>query len=160
MSETLSPETWEKTIPGGVWVLTVDHVGNEKPKRLKGPSGFRFRVHPREREAVSAKYAFPEQDPFRNGILKPVSLTPDEVDERVPDHDSEQALNNEDLVALFAKSGMAFHSAVKKLNEVNARRLLDLAGENAEAVTTAQKEFLEKHVAENFLKQTTGHGVD
>jgi len=162
MSENLSPETWEKTIPGGAWILTVDHVGNERPKRIKGPSGTRFRVHPREREAASIKFAFPEQDPFRNGIFKPVSLAPEEVKERVPEHDAEQALSNDELIALFAKNGNAFQAAVKKLNEVNVRRLNDLAeGEdNQEIVSTAQKSFLETYIGENFTLQTTGGDAD
>jgi hypothetical protein len=151
MSETPQYETWEKTTAGGVWIQNVDPVRNtETPKRVRGKSGYRFRIPTRDREATSARFYEAERDPFRNGTLVRVDMDPEAVIEAIPGYDADQALTDEALVAIFAKNGNAFQSAVKKLNERNCRRLADLAAANPETVRAAQVTFLSSYIVENY----------
>lgn len=144
-------EIWETTTRGGVWIIQiVDKHGTQKPKRIKGKPGYRVRITQADREASGMKFSEPKDDPFLNGTLKRVDAPVETVKEEIPDYDAEQALSDADLLVLFASSGNAFQSKVKKLNERNARRLLAIGEENAEAVTTAQREFLDTYIVETY----------
>lgn len=149
MSE-IQYETWEATTAGGVWVLQVDSRGVEKPRRIKGKPGFRFRVTTRDREASGARFYESAQDPFQNGTFVRVDKPKDKVVEEIPGYDVEQALTDPDLLKLFGASGNAFQAKVRKLNQRNVRRLAALAEENPELVSSAQEKFLEQHIIENY----------
>lgn len=143
-------ETWETTTAGGVWILSVDHRGAEKPRRIKGKAGFRFRCTEADREASGARFYDAKQDPFRNGTFVRVDKSVEKTVEQIPDYDVEQALTDADLLKLLASSGMAFQAKVRKLNERNVRRLASLAEKNPELVSAAQEKFLTTHIVENY----------
>jgi len=143
-------ETWETTTAGGVWILSVDHRGVEKPRRIKGKAGHRFRCTAADREASGARFYDSKQDPFLNGTFVRADKAPEKVREELPDYDVEQALTDAELVKVLASSGMAFQSKVRKLNERNVRRLVALAEGNPDLVSSAQEKFLEQHVVENY----------
>lgn len=151
MSASENPvETWETTTSGGVWIMTVDTRGVEKPKRIKGKPGFRVRITQRDREASGAKFFESHRDPFLNGTLKRVDIPDEKIVEVIPEYDVEQALSDTQLLAMFTSNGNAFRAKVSKLNERNVFRLADLADGNKEGVSTAQLAFLTEHIAENY----------
>lgn len=150
MSDEIVYETWETTTAGGVWIYQVNDRGVEKPRRIKGKSGFKFRVTQRDREHSGARFYNSGQDPFQNGTFVRSDRKPEDVAKEIPGYDVDQALTDSDLIALFASSGNAFQSKVRKLNERNARRLSELAVTVPDAVSTAQEQFLTKHIVETF----------
>ena len=149
MSESKS-ETWQTTTAGGVWIFQVDHRGVEKPRRIKGKAGFRFRCTAADREASGARFYDPKDDPFLNGTFVRVGMEPEAVAEELPGYDVEQALTDPDLIKVFASSGNAFQAKVRKLNERNVRRLAALAEDNPDLVSSAQEKFLEQYIIENY----------
>ena len=144
-------EVWETTTPGGVWIMVLD-VRNplmQRPRRIKGKSGTRFKVSSPDREANHAMHVEPESDPFLNGTFKRVDVPTAEVVEQMPDYNKEQALSDKDLLT-FTSSGNAFHAKVKKFTERNVRRMLALAESNSELVSSAQLTFLTDYIIENY----------
>lgn len=140
-------EIWETTTQGRVWVVTTDHKGHEKPISVGGKLGARLRITSVDREINQDRILEDTSDPFRNGILKRVDADQN-TDERTA---SDQALDTNELVTVFAKSGMAFQSAVKKLNERNVRRLREMC--DAVDASTSQVAFLDKHIEEHYRQQ-------
>jgi len=147
-------ETWEKNTPGGVWILSLNARGDERPKRIKGPSGYRFKVQTREREASGARFVYPAQDPFLNGTFKRVDVKPEAVVQKVEGYDVENALSDADLLALLTSTGNAFQSRVKKLTERNVRRLADLFedDDSRDLAKRSQVDFVKQYIAENYAK--------
>lgn len=143
-------ETWETTTAGGVWILTVDHRGVEKPRRIKGVAGYKFRCTEADREASGARFYDAKQDPFLNGTFVRSGMPAEKVVEEIPNYDVEQAFSDDDLVKVLASSGMAFQTKVRKLNERNARRLAALAEDHPDLVSSAQEKFLTQHIMENY----------
>jgi hypothetical protein len=143
-------EVWETTTAGGVWIYRVNDRGVETPRRIKGKTGFRFKVTARDREASGARFYEAKQDPFLNGTFVRVDKSVEKILEDLPEYDVDQALTDGDLLKVLASSGNAFQAKVRKLNERNVRRLVVLAEENPDVVSSAQEKFLETHVAENY----------
>ena len=145
-------EVWETTTAGGVWIYRVAHNGVERPVRIKGKSGHRFKVTERDREASGARFSDPKGDPFLNGTFKRVDLPTEQVKALIPDYDAEQALSDAELLKLFTSSGNAFRSKVKALNERNARRLGALSEDkaNKELISAAQLDFLTSYIIETY----------
>lgn len=137
-------EIWETVTEGRVWVVTTDHRGHERRTSVGGKAGARLRITTVDREINQDRIMEDTSDPFRNGMLRRVDADQN-TDERTA---SDQALTTEQLVTVFAKSGMAFQSAVKKLNERNVRRLREMC--EAVDASTSQVAFLDKHISENF----------
>ena len=116
-------------------VLDVRNPLMQRPRRIKGKSGTRFKVSSPDREANHAMHVEPESDPFLNGTFKRVDVPTAEVVEQMPDYNKEQALSDKDLLVTFTSSGNAFHAKVKKFTERNVRRMLALAESNSELVS-------------------------
>lgn len=142
-------ETWETTTAGGVWIYTVSDQGVEKPRRIKGKSGTRFKVKVRDREYHSDHFVDPSRDPFLNGTFKYVGA-PGGKQDPPEGYQSERALSDDDLKELFKKSGNAFHAAVKKLDERNVRRLDSLATSEEGVASVSQAAFLTKYIDMEF----------
>lgn len=140
-------EIWETTTAGRVWVVTTDHRGHERRVSVGAKVGARLRITTVDREINQDRVMEDTSDPFRNGMLKRVDADQN-TDERTA---SDQALTTEELLTVFAKSGMAFQAAVRKLNERNVRRLRELC--EAVDASTSQVAFLDKYVDENFRQQ-------
>jgi hypothetical protein len=149
MAET-EYETWETTSGGGVWIYQVDDRGVEKPRRIHGRAGYRFRCTQRDREHSGARFYDPKSDPFRNGTFVRVNQPIEQTLEQIPEYDAVQALTDRDLLKVFASSGNAFQAKVRKLNERNVRRLAALAGNNLEIVSSAHQKFLTDYIMENY----------
>lgn len=140
-------EVWETTTDGRVWVATTDIRGKVKLVSAGGKTGTRLRISSADREANQDRVIEDLDDPFTNGMLRRVDADQN-ADESTA---SDQALTTDDLMKLFAKSGMAFQSAVKKLNERNIRRMREMC--EAVDASTSQVAFLDAYVAENFRKE-------
>lgn len=137
---------WETTTTGVVWVPVVDERGRERDVRTGGKEGARLRLSITDREIAQERMMDPASDPFTNGLLRRV----DADQNAVPDTVTDQALSTTELLVVFSKSGAAFQSAVRKLNEINVRRMRDVA-ETVDA-STSQVTFLDAQIEERFRK--------
>lgn len=140
-------EIWETTTPGTVWVLVTDDRGKEKSVSVGGAPGQRLRVKSLDREINQDSILEDASDPFTNGLLKRI-----DADQQLdPQTASEQVLDTEQLMAIFTKSGAPFQAAVRKLNELNVRRLAEMA--EAVDATASQIAFLKEHVVTTFRQE-------
>lgn len=139
-------EVWEITTPGRVWLTVTDDRGRSKSVSVGGTGkpGARIRISTLDREMMQDSLVEDRSDPFVNGMLKRVDGDQNS-DERTA---SDQALTSEELAELFEKKGNAFQSAVKKLNELNVRRLREMA-EPLDAAAS-QIAFLDSHIEEHY----------
>lgn len=137
-------EIWETTTAGTVWVRTTDDRGKEKDISVGGKPGARLRIKSYDREVCQDAILTDGADPFTNGLLKRVDA--DQQDD--PMTASDQVLTTDELMGVFKKSGNAFQSAVRKLNELNVRRLQEMA--EALDATASQMSFLNEHIEENY----------
>lgn len=139
-------EVWVNTLGGRLWYTIWDV--NNRPQVRHARAGQRFRLSTDDREMNSSQISDPALDPFLNGNAKRVDeRAADEVPE---DYQADQALEDKDLMLLLAKSGNAFQSAVKKLNEKNARRLKDIVEAQDSTATVSQLNFVQTFVAETY----------
>lgn len=137
-------EIWETTTDGTVWVMTTDDRGKDKPVSVGGKVGQRLRIKSLDREICQDTVLDDASDPFTNGLLKRVDADQN-TDERTA---SQQALSTEELMAIFEKTGNAFQSSVRRLNELNVRRLREAA--DALDAKASQLSFLDEHIATNY----------
>lgn len=137
-------EIWETTTPGLIWVTQTDDRGKEKSVPVGGQPGQRLRIKSLDREVAQDSILNDESDPFTNGLLKRV-----DADQNLdPATESDQVLDTEELMKVFGKKGTPFETAVKKLNELNVRRLAEMA--EAVDASASQISFLKEYVTENF----------
>lgn len=157
-------EIWLNTLAGTLYYFTTDRNGKRRGASVRG--GKTFRVTEYDRELMSDEIADDERNPFLNGRLKRVddriaASDPEtgEVNQEdaeagktpLPDgHKVEQALEGDDLLDVLNKNGMAFQSAVKKLDERNVRALKALTKRDGVEATVKQVEFLDAYIQENF----------
>lgn len=164
MSTTKAPprtregeEIWETTTAGRVWVQQVDKRGRERSISAGGKVGARLRITTEDREIAEERLSDPEQSPFRNGMLVRVDAgakVAAEAEEAANPGAFSQALSTEELMTGFAKNGNAFHSYVARLNEVNTRRMLDLAP--VVDASVAQVEHLQQVIREKYRPASEG----
>ncbi len=140
-------EIWETTTSGIVYYTTTDSRGHERVRSAGGQTGTRFRITTVDRELNQDAIVNDADDPFHNGWLRRADVDQN-LDERTA---TDQALTTEELMAVFAKSGNAFQSAVRKLNERNVRRLREMV-ELVDA-SQSQQSFLSSHIEENYRQQ-------
>lgn len=137
-------EIWETTTEGTVWVSVVDERNRERAVSVGGKVGSRLRLTALDREIVQDAILNSGSDPFTNGLLRRV-----DADQNLdPATSTDQAFSTEQLLVLFSKSGNAFQAAVRRLNEVNVRRMADMA-EGVDA-SASQIAFLEALIEEKF----------
>jgi len=144
-------EIWETTTDGLVWVPTVDSRGRERNVKIGGKAGARLRINTLDRELAEERLSEPSASVFRNGML--VRVDSRKGDHADPELDLGQEISTEDLMAAFAKSGNAFQSYVNRLNELNQRRMLEMAP--AVNASVAQVEYL-TGLMEQYRPSTEG----
>jgi len=144
-------EIWETTTDGLVWVPVVDSRGRQRDVSVGGKIGSRLRIATEDRELAEERLQDPTSSAFRNGML--VRIDTRAGDHADPDFDQGQEIATEELVAAFAKSGNAFQAYVGKLNELNQRRMLEMA--DAVDASVAQATFL-KQVVDQYRPSTEG----
>lgn len=137
-------EIWETTTPGRVWVITTDDRGREKAVSVGGAVGQRLRVKSLDREVAQDAILEDSSDPFTNGLLRRIDADQN-ADEQTR---SDQALSTEQLMDLYGKTGMAFQSAVRKLNELNVRRLREMA--DTLDAKASQISFMDEYIQATF----------
>jgi hypothetical protein len=137
-------EIWETLVPGRIWVTTTDDRGKTKDTSVGPQVGSRLRIKSLDREVAQDSILDDASDPFTNGFLKRVDADQN-LDELTA---SEQALTTEELVELFSKTGNAFQAGVRRLNELNVRRLREMA--EALDAKASQISFLDSHIEENY----------
>lgn len=137
-------EIWETTVTGRVWVETTNDRGQPRAMSVGGRAGARLRISAEDREIAQERIINRELDPFTNGSLIRVD-SDQQSDERTKSTD---ALNTEQLVEVFAKTGKAFQAKVDGFNELTVRRLLDMA-EDVDA-TNSQINYLKKSIEERW----------
>lgn len=135
-------EVWEVTTAGQIWVQTTTFTRHGQPL-LKdvsvGPNkiGAKLKISVADRLMNQEQIQDAHNDPFINGLL----VRSDGDQQAVPETVSEAAIPTKDLLGIFAKSGMAFQSAARKLPEIPLRRMRELA--NDVDATAKQVEFLD-----------------
>ena len=139
-------EIWQTTTDGTVWVQTTDGRGGSREVSVGGRTGAVLRIKTLDREIAQEAIFDIDADPFRNGLLKRVDADQNENENTSTD----QAYTTEELLKVFSKSGNAFQSFVNKLNEVNVRRMKDIA--DSVDATQSQVAYLEKVIEEKYRK--------
>jgi hypothetical protein len=139
-------EIWLNPNLGNVWYMTTDTRGRDKP--IAARPGQRFRITQSDRELNNANVFDSAADPFLNGVLVRVDARAEA--EQDPEYQSEQALTNEALFAMLAKSGMAFQSSVKKLDERNVLRLRALIDVSDSSASVAQVNFVKDYITKTY----------
>lgn len=116
-------ELWEITVPGRVWVNTVNARGVSKAISVGGREGARLRIATLDREITQEGVVNPEDDPFLNGMLRRLDADQN-ADETTK---TEHALSTEDLLLVFSQSQAKFRKTVDGMSEINVRRMHDIA---------------------------------
>ncbi len=135
-------EVWESTVASQVWVETTDEKGRSRSVLVRG--GGRLRITSIDREINQDLTVNAEHDPFTNGMLIRIDA-PQDTDPRTA---SDQALDTNGLVEIFAKTGKVFERKVNALNEVNVRRMWDMR-ESVDA-TASQVAYLRSTLDEKW----------
>lgn len=137
-------EVWETTTAGRVWVEVTNERGLPRAISAGGRSGARLRITVEDRELVQERIVTPEHDPFTNGLL--VRIDGDQqTNARTKSPD---ALNTEQLMKVFSKTGKTFQSMVDSFGEVTVRRMLEMA-EDVDA-TNSQISYLRKIIDDRY----------
>lgn len=139
-------EVWETVTDGKVYLRFTDQRGREQVKGFGGKTGTRIRIPTVDRE-VNQDAIIGGSDPFTNGMLRRIDADQN-ADERTA---SDQVYSTEELMAFFAKSGNAFQSQVRRLNERNVRRMREMA-EHVDA-SASQIAFLDRYIIDNYRVQ-------
>lgn len=133
-------EIWDSQIPGEIYVEVTTDTKREIRRSVKVPPHGVLRISTEDRILAQEACINRSVDPFTNGML--IRRDADQqADERTVSPD---ALTTEQLVALFAKSGKAFETAVDRLGEIPVRRLAEMAPEVDASVS--QVAHLEKSI--------------
>lgn len=149
-------EQWETTTPSRVWINVTARTGEVRPVKVGGKVGMKFRISSADRVMNQDDVMEPHLDVFTNGLLNRLSGTEpvrpplnsgysiEEID--APPAEADQMLSFAQLRVLLSKHGNAFRSAILKLNEVNLRRLANIAAElpESEQPTVAQQNALDE----------------
>lgn len=141
-------EVWLNVNAGKIWYKVSDPRVPGRSRTVSVKGGAQIRISTEDRELNSADIFDAQRDPFLNGALK-------RVDERaeaepIEGYQAEQALTEDELTGLLAKSGQAFQSAVKKLDERNVRKLAEIVEDEESGASVAQATFVRRYVAENY----------
>lgn len=137
-------EIWESTIDGRVSVEVINSHNRPQTLSVVG-KGSRLRLTGEERDLIEEQVRKKQHNPFRNGMLVQVGgpvAGPREEDGELPNTD--QALLDSDLGALFTLTGSDFDDAVRALSEVNVRRLKTLIPTYDAA--KSQSDFISEHI--------------
>ena len=127
-------EIWESCVKGRVWVEVTDHRGAPKVVSAVGV-GSRVRITTHDRQRNQEAIRNEQDDPFINGMLR-------RVDEGASDDEytkSDQTHSDDDLKGVFELEQAAFEEYVKELNEINVRRMKEMAPVHASVL---QDKFL------------------
>jgi len=123
--ERMPLEVWETATDSTVFVARTDQFGRETLQGVGGRVGAKLQITVEDREYNQQKAADPSLDPFLNGLLSPVKVhgAPEQIA-------SPNALSRAEMVAVFAKTGRAFHAALDRItSEVTLRTLRRVASE-------------------------------
>ncbi len=138
-------EVWETTTAGRTFYSTTDNFGRVRESSVGGKVGAKLRIKTTDREYVQESCQNPDVDPFVNGMLV-------RVDEATkPEDNSPEAMRVETLLVGFTKNGNAFRAFVDGLNELNTRRMRDMA--EASDATVAQVAYLEEVIKARYRKE-------
>lgn len=137
-------EVWETTTSGRVWVEVTNERGQPRAVSAGGRTGARLRITVEDRELVQERIINREQDPFVNGMLVRV----DADQQADPRTKSPDALNTEQLMKVFSKTGKTFNSMVDSFSEVTVRRMLEMA-EDVDA-TNSQISYLRQVIDDRY----------
>lgn len=151
-------ETWETTTHSMVAVNRYDRRGGERAHVVGGEPGRRVQVTSGEREDLNEeRSANAEQDPFRNGMLRPVRGVPDEIVARFETETKPRGgLSLEEIVdALETKKAKDFEVWVDQLTEATLRQVaetapaVDASASQLKTIETALERF-----GHNRLRET------
>ena len=135
-------EVWESCVKGRVWVEITDHRGAPKVISTLGV-GARLRITAEDRIRNQERVRDPQGDPFINGMLVRVDQDA-QLDEYT---ESSQTHSDEDLKSIFELPQEAFEEYVKELNEINVRRMKEMAPVHASVL---QDNFLTEQLQERW----------
>jgi hypothetical protein len=150
----VADEQWETTTPSRIWINVTARNGDLRKVKVGGKVGMKFRISAEDRLRNQDEVMEPHMDPFTNGLMFRISGTdpvhpPLNAGYNIEDIDKEpeapeQMIAFADLRALLGKHGNAFRAAIAKLNELNLRRLANIAAElpESEQPTVAQQNAL------------------
>ena len=136
-------ETWESTTDSTVWVVLVTARGLERHVAFK-KRGARMQIPTSDRLEMQAVNS---DGPFTNGLLVRV----DADQQRDPETATKHVFSDDDLRAKLATSVSVFAKWVPTLNELNFRRLRDLA-EDDPKVTAGHAEVINRVLTEKWRK--------
>lgn len=114
-------ETWENIAPYQNAIIRLDTRGDERQEVIAGRR--RFMLTSEERIITQDRIIDERYDPFQNGSFRPI-IVPDSINiESNPN-----AISDEDIVAVFSASDLAFEEWLKTIDSPQTlRRMADLA---------------------------------
>jgi hypothetical protein len=141
MAERAGEEIWELMVPGRVHVEVTNHRGRPQNLTVIGRNS-RLRISTTDREIAQERIRTPENDPFRNGMLR-------RVDSKASDAERDaNELSDDDLTHVFNLSGVEFEEMVMSFSETNVRRMRAMA-EDVDA-SASQISFLKTYINEKW----------
>lgn len=141
MAERAGEEIWELMVPGRVHVEVTNHRGRPQNLTVIGRNS-RLRISTTDREIAQERIRTPENDPFRNGMLR-------RIDSQANDAERDaNELSDEDLTHVFNLSGAEFEEMVRSFSQTNVRRMKAMA-EDVDA-TASQIAFLKSYIDEKW----------
>lgn len=141
MAERAGEEIWELMVPGRVHVEVTNHRGRPQNLTVIGRNS-RLRISTIDREIAQERIRTPENDPFRNGMLR-------RIDSQANDAERDaNELSDEDLTHVFNLSGNEFEDMVRSFSQTNVRRMKAMA-EDVDA-TASQIAFLKSYIEEQW----------
>lgn len=114
-------ETWESVVPNSIWLVRLNRRGDEEPFEVIPRK--RFTITSLDRLITQEKIVDRANDPFTNGQFRPVV-----VPEGINIETNPNALSDEDILALFQASTIAWQEYLKVIDSADTlRRMCELA---------------------------------
>jgi hypothetical protein len=115
-------ETWENVGQGTNYIIRENRRGDEVQTGITG-HGMKFRISTYERMLTEEKALDPRNNPFKNGVFRPV-IVPQGVDIET----NPNALSDDDIERLFASSEIAWDEYMNVIDSpATLKRMIDMA---------------------------------
>lgn len=147
MSEN-AEEVWVTTTSSTVWVRVSNGRDGTIDRAVGGHPGAVLRLRSQDRQLAQETIYDKDADPFLNGLLKRKDA--DQNDD--PETRSGNALADDDMHKLFKKTGDRFTEALDDLNEVNVRRLKELADTVPDLASASQATAINECIQRKYRK--------
>jgi hypothetical protein len=136
-------ESWLNTSPSLVHLIKIGEYGKRETELVYG--GRVFNLTPQERRINQTQCYDAKNDPFTNGVFKPLSLLDDEPDTKTL-RNNPNVLDDDGIAELFTLTGEAFSQRLISItNSTAVDRLIETAKQPTTGATVGQLETLKRY---------------